>query len=150
MSTGINVTTFDDLKTYARGQLVELPPFAEGQPFNAYMRRPSMLAMMKSGKIPNALLNAANSLFTGTHQQVAQEDEDTYKEVFQITELLADAALVNPSLKQVQEAGLELTDDQYMYIFNYTQRGVKALENFREEPSGTSGDSIKQNLSSEA
>ena len=31
----------------------------------------------------------------------------------------------------------ELTDEQYMAVFNYTQRGVDALAPFRREPANT-------------
>lgn len=129
----IQVTTMEDLKTYAKGQLVELPPFADGMPLNAYMRRPSMLVMMKGGKIPNKLLSTANALFNGTTTEASKEDDEIYKEVLEISELLAEASLINPSLQAIKSAGLELTDDQYTFIFQYSQRGVKALETFRQE-----------------
>lgn len=50
------ITSLQNLKTYTKGQIVELPPFAEGMPFVARLKRPSMLALVKSGKIPNELL----------------------------------------------------------------------------------------------
>lgn len=134
-----NVTSFEQLQQYAQGQLVELPPFAEGMPFVAKMKRPSLLALMKSGKIPNALLSTANSLFSGTQAETAKFDDDAYKEIFEVVEILTEAALIEPSLKTIKDAGLELTDDQLMFIFNYTQRGVKALEPFRTEQTNNQG-----------
>lgn len=129
----LNVTQFSQLQEYAQGQIVQLPPFAEDQPFVARIRRPSMLAMMKSGRIPNGLLNSANSLFANNHQKKSDEDKEIYTQIFEVTELLAEASLLEPTLEQVKQAGLTLTDDQLMYLFSYTQRGVKALENFRQE-----------------
>ena len=32
---------------------------------------------------------------------------------------------------------MELTDEQLMFIFNYTQKGTKALETFRIKPEHT-------------
>lgn len=133
----LRVTTIEELQKYGAGQLVELPSFAEGMPFVAKLKRPSMMAMMKSGKIPNSLLSTANTLFSNKQTEVAMEDDNLYRDVFEITEILADAALVEPTYQQIKEAGLELTDQQYMFIFNYTQVGVKALEPFREEQAGT-------------
>ena len=43
----VTVTTIYDLQEYSRGQIVKLPDFAEGQPFVARMRRPSLLFMDK-------------------------------------------------------------------------------------------------------
>ena len=42
------------------------------------------------------------------------------------------ASLEEPSFDDIKEAGLELTDEQMMAIFSYSQEGVKALESFRK------------------
>ena len=125
----LSVTPLKDLEAYSHGQIVELPPFAEGQPFVARIRRPSMLAMMKSGKIPNSLLSTASKLFNGEVDE--GEGNDGMSKLFEVLEIVADSCLMEPTLGQLQACGMELSDDQYMFIFNYTQRGVKALESFR-------------------
>ena len=88
-----------------------------------------MMALAKSGKIPNSLLNTANSLFMG--KGLDSNNEGALKEVLSIVDILCDAAFVEPTYSQLKEAGVELTDEQYMAVFNYTQQGVKALEPFR-------------------
>lgn len=128
-----NVTSLSDLKSYARGAIVELPPFADGQPFVARLRRPSMLVLAKNGKIPNELLNQANELFMGGSKSNGKMRQDTMSQMFDVFDILCEASFVEPSYKDICEAGLELTDDQYIFIFNYTQSGVKALKSFREE-----------------
>lgn len=125
------ITPLESLQEYARGAIVQLPPFSEDQPFVARLRRPSMMALAKSGKIPNSLLNTANSLFMG--KGVDSNNEGALKEVLSIVDILCDAAFVEPTYSQLKEAGVELTDEQYMAVFNYTQQGVKALEPFREK-----------------
>ena len=40
---------------------------------------------------------------------------------------------MEPSLAEIESVGLELTDDQMMALFNYSQVGTKALESFRQE-----------------
>ncbi len=35
MNTNLQITSLADLQAYAKGQIVMLPPFAEGQPFVA-------------------------------------------------------------------------------------------------------------------
>ena len=125
------VTSFEDLQRYARGTIVKLPGFAEGQPFVARMRRPSMMALVKVGKIPNSLLITANEMFNG--KSADTDDENIMKDMFDIMEIICETALIEPTYQQIKDAGLELSDDQIMAIFNYTQVGVQALDNFRQE-----------------
>ena len=125
------ITPLESLQEYARGAIVQLPSFSEDQPFVARLRRPSMMALAKSGKIPNSLLSTANSLFMG--KGMDSNNEAALKEVLSSVDILCDAAFVEPTYSQLKEAGVELTDEQYMAVFNYTQQGVKALEPFRGE-----------------
>lgn len=130
MAEALQITSFADLETYSKGQLVELPAFAEGQPFVARIKRPSMLALIKSGKIPNSLIKTASQLFAEGMPDM-EADDKAMNNLFDILDHVAEACLVEPTYQQIKEVGMELSDDQYMFIFNYTQRGVKALESFR-------------------
>lgn len=140
------ITTISDLKGYSRGAVVELPPFADGQPFVARLKRPSMLALAKSGKIPNELLSQANELFMGGKGNSRKINQDAMVQMFDIFDVLCAASFVEPTYEEIQESGIELTDDQYAFIFNYSQSGVKALESFRQEQGDTGLDSTKQNV----
>lgn len=124
------VTTIYDLQEYSRGQIVKLPDFAEGQPFVARMRRPSLLVMAKKGKIPNRLLATATDLFNGGNSHNANNDS-ILSDTYDVCEAIAEAALVEPTMAEIEEAGLELSDNQLIAIFNYAQRGIEALDNFR-------------------
>lgn len=126
------VTSLEELKKIANGEIVQLPPFVGDEPFYARLRRPSMLVLAKSGKIPNALLSSASELFqSGADSLVANEQMLT--DMYDICLILADACLVEPSLSQIEEVGLNLTDEQLLAIFNYSQGGVKALKPFLGE-----------------
>lgn len=129
----MKVTTIDELKLMAGGEVVELPPFVEGQRFFAKLRRPSMLKLVQSGQIPNSLLRTANTLFAGEVEAELDKDDEFMKDMFDLIDVLADAVFVEPSWNSLKQAGIELTDEQYMFIFNYTQKGVKALEPFRTD-----------------
>lgn len=122
------VTSIAALSLYAQGQLVELPGFGEGQPFYARLRRPSIMVLTKSGKIPNALLSAATELFTGKQDK---NDPVDLSEIVGVVDVICEAAFVEPTYAQIKEVGLELTDEQMMAVFNYSQKGIKALEPFR-------------------
>mgnify|MGYP003185702179 CR=1 FL=1 len=132
------ITSLQNLKTYTKGQIVELPPFAEGMPFVARLKRPSMLALVKSGKIPNELLKTANDLFMGrSNKSSGGSNTNELKEMFTIFDALCEASFVEPTWEEIKESGMELTDDQYTFIFNYSQQGVKALKSFRSQSTGS-------------
>lgn len=126
------LTSITDLMEYSKGTIVTLPEFGEGQPFVARVRRPSMLVLAKQGKIPNSLLMTANELFSGGGG-IDPDNEKLLSEMYDVCMIICEACLIEPSLKDIKDAGMELSDDQIMAIFNYTQNGVKALEPFREE-----------------
>lgn len=126
-----NVTKIEELLKYKEGELVELPPFGAGQPFFAKLRRPSMLSLAKSGKIPNDLLTSANSLFEKGSGSFNSLDERMLTKMFDVMEVICEASFVEPSYQEMKEAGIELTDDQFMFVFGYSQNGVRQLDSFR-------------------
>lgn len=130
----LKVTTLEELKEYAKGAVVEFPPFAEGQPFVARVKRPSMLEMMRTKKIPNDLLNAATTLFSNskTKSNVVSNSE-AVNNMLDTVDTLAKECLVNPTLDDIKDSGLDLTDEQKMFLFEYIQSGVKSLKPFREK-----------------
>lgn len=128
----LKVTTMDELRAYRDGSLVELPPFAQDQPFVARLKRPSMLGLVEQGKIPNELLGLAQKLFMG--EKVKEEDNQAFlKNLSEVIEVLAKESFVDPTYEQLKAEGVELTDDQKIFMFNYAQNGIKELGNFRKK-----------------
>lgn len=130
----LKVTSIEELKKASYGEIVELPGFTRDIPFVARLGRPSMLKMVADGKIENSLLNTATSVFNGTTEGKEDKNENFLKEMHDVMMKFAGASLKEPTLDDIKEAGIELTDEQLMAIFNYSQRGVSALEPFRQEP----------------
>lgn len=126
----LQVTSIEKLKEKAKGTIVQLPGWDE-EPFVCRVKRVSLLGLVSAGKIPNALLGAADKLFNKPNPDI------NIKQAGEIFDLLADETLVEPSAKQLKEIGLELTDEQKLVLFNFTQQGLKALERFRTEQSNT-------------
>ena len=124
-----DVTDFSILTKVKDSKIVELPEFADGTKFITRLRRPSMLKLCKSGKIPNSLLTQATALFTDSNAS----RKVNISEIYDICEIICESAFVNPTYSQIKESGVELKDEQIMAVFQYTQGGVKALENFRNE-----------------
>ena len=56
-----------------------------------------------------------------------------FKERSEIFRIVAMASLVSPSWEELQNAGVNLTDLQLLYIYNFSQTGVDALRRFREK-----------------
>lgn len=129
----MHVTTMSDLQSYAQGTIVRFPDFGDGQPFVARVRRPSLLVLAKQGRIPNTLLSTAGELFTKGGGGMDTDNENMLGDMYSIMEVVATAALIQPSMEEIKSAGVELSDDQLMAVFNYTQTGVKALESFRQK-----------------
>lgn len=124
-------TTVFDLRNYANGTLVRLPDFADGQPFVARMRRPSLLKLAKEGKIPNELLTTANSLFKEGGETLDETNTSMLSNMFDVMKELAAASLIAPTYDDIINAGMELSDNQLTAIFSYTQQGVEGLKSFR-------------------
>ena len=133
-------TSLTQLQEYAKGQLVQLPPFAEGQPFVARLKRPSLLALAKAGKIPNELLTSASTIFAGSKpgKNSSESDRDVLQETYDLYEAICESSFVSPTYSELKSAGIELTDEQKTFVFQYSQQGVKALSDFRTEQRDTS------------
>ena len=130
-----HITTIADLKSYSAGNVIRLPGFGPGQNFVARVKRPSLMFLAKIGKIPNQLLSAASTLFnTGSlATEKSLSDDKKLETMYDICKIMAEAALVEPTFKDIKDAGLELTDEQLLSIFTYTQQGPDMLRSFRSE-----------------
>lgn len=124
-----DITTISDIRRYTSGSVVRLPDFADGAPFIAKLKRPSLMTLIKTGQIPNSLLSQATKLFQQGAQSLGKDN--TIADMYGIIEKVCEAALVAPSYREIKNEDLELTDEQMMAIFSYTQQGVSALERFR-------------------
>ena len=127
----LKVTSMEDLVRASQGTLIELPAFAPDIPFIAKLKRPSLLSLLKEGKIPNQLISTANELFGSG--KVDTEDDESLSNLFGVLDSICEAAFVEPTYEEIKASGVTLTDEQLMAVFNYTQRGVSALSSFRKE-----------------
>lgn len=116
------VTSVGDLDNLKKGEVVELPPFDEGTPLTARLKRPSLLTLCKNGTIPNTLLATAQKIYEG-------EKHGDIKSFSEILHAVAKSALVEPKYEEVSEL---LNDEQLTAIFNYTQTGILGLLPFRK------------------
>lgn len=115
---------------------VTLPGWEDGKPFEAVLRRPSVLSMAACGAIPNELLACARQLFCEGYDESLPLDK-----LGRLLLAVAREALVSPSLDELEENGCYLTDMQLTAIYSFAQTGVRALKYFRygdgaAEPAG--------------
>lgn len=109
-------------KDYAGGQKVILPGWEENTKFEAVLRRPSMLALAAAGVIPNELLSCARRLFDdGISGEVPLD------ELGRILGIIAENSMVSPTLSELEESGVSLTDLQLAAIYNFAMTGVRSL-----------------------
>lgn len=127
----MKVTSIETLNKFAEGEVIQLPSFVNGEEFCVRLRRPSFLGMVQSGKFPNALLNTANDLFSKTEKKTSEE-QTSLKEIADIMLIVLKEAMIEPTFQQLEDLGLQLTDEQQMAIFQYTQTGLKKLATFHE------------------
>lgn len=136
----LQVTPIQELQKVVCGEVIALPPFLPGTEFNARVKRLPMAVLVKAGKIPNPLLHKIYDLFSDEdfverleNGSLEKGDETSLKEFNEFVDLVVKEALIEPSVAELQNVGIELTDKQKTEIFNYIQGGVNALSSFRNK-----------------
>lgn len=104
----------------------------------ARLRRPSVLAMMKTGQIPNPLIEAAAAVASGT----ASPD---YQRTAELIDFLTAAAFVEPRV--VLEGPTvdgelhidEISDADKKFVVAWAQSEARAIDTFHGERAGVEG-----------
>jgi len=117
-----------DAKARTETQLVELPGFGDGKPWYARLRRVSLLGLAKAGKIPNPLMATVTELY-----QTGVCKSSDLALAADVMLMMAGEALAQPTMEELEAAGVPLTDEQLTAIYLYAQRGVDALRPFRRQ-----------------
>ena len=107
-------------------QTVSIPGWC-GEAVEFELRRPSVLALAATGAIANPLLKTARRIF---YSGISADSGDLAEEGRVLLQI-ARAAMVSPSFDELEAAGVALTDEQLIAIFQFTQLGAKALDRFR-------------------
>ena len=106
--------------------MVQLPGWTDDKPFEAKLRRPSLLDMAARGYIPNELMGSARRLFCEGCDADLPLDE-----LGRLLISVAKRALVEPTWEELEQSGTGLTDIQLTAIYGFAQAGVRALDCFR-------------------
>jgi len=130
------ITNIDDIKTKLDVE-VELSGWTDDEPFRCVLRRPSMHQMVAAGIVPNPLIPTVERLFTATVPKELTPDERQQESEALIA--IARATLREPSMAQLEEAGIQLTDNQILEIYAFAITGAKGLSSFRRGTRGGAG-----------
>lgn len=136
------VTSLEALKAVKCSKEVPLPPFPDGTPFIAELRKISLMDMAKKGRIPNPLLQ---SVFTVIGFESSTEKEDSNKaskdsdsmnslEALDFMDSVVQNSLVSPTYQQIVDCGVELSDEQVFAIFGYAIGDLELLSKFCDVP----------------
>lgn len=141
------ITNIASLKKYVdNGEIVELPGWELDVPFVCKLRRSSLRNMITAGKIPNPLMAAAQRLYEGNRSKATASIDQTLSTM----RLVVADAMVTPTLDELDEIGISLTEEQFGAIYLYAQNGVRALEQFRQQSGNTDGDNDGQDVENDA
>lgn len=126
------ITRIEDIQEDAGEKIVELSGWSADKPFVAKLCRVSLMEMASTGKIPNQLTGAVLELYkTGKLDKASTN----LKYLAETMLLIAEQCLVEPSMQQLRDANVKLTDLQLTQIYSFGTQGVNALVPFREKQS---------------
>lgn len=133
------VLSADEFKARAT-VVIEIPDFDGKGTISIRVRRPQIMRLITSGKLPNPLLPTATRLLRNEKLSNANDD-DLVAEAIKGIEIYCRACMVEPSFEQVEAY---LTDEQMLAIFNWAISGAQELASFRtEQTNGTSNNDGK-------
>lgn len=127
------VSSLEEIIAAAAPERVELSGWQPGQKWAAQLRRPSLVNMAVDGDVPNPLLGVVSNMLAGGAAAVKAGGEESANAALKH---IVRAALKQPTLAELEAAGVELTDDQYMEIYAWVLGGLDGLARFRRETRG--------------
>lgn len=146
----MQVTNLEQLKKKANGRVEEFPGFFDDEPFVARVRTITLTGLVLAGKLPNPLLAKADKIFkniaalhSGKKKSVTKKEE---ADILALEEVLLNEILVEPTLADIREAGLELTPLQKAFIIEAGQGEVNRLERFRDKLRGVKSNQDEQEM----
>lgn len=105
---------------------------------NVRVKRTSLQALMKTGKIPDTLLSTAQALSKPNNEPLTEQEllnsktmnDEKLKELLGMQRKVAEELLIEPTYAQIEQY---LDDDMVSQIVKYATGGLKDLERFHTE-----------------
>lgn len=123
------LTSINDICAQAAPEEVTISGFKAGTEITVALRAPSLYALLAENALPNPLLPVINRLFQTGPQP--QDVTDAGADFAKALRAIARETLCQPTLDELDENGVQLTDRQLLEISVYATRGPAALATFR-------------------
>lgn len=107
-----------------------LPGWKPDAEITVRVRRPSLYAMLAANAALNPLIPELNKLFVGHNYASSQNPTNAYAKALVA---IARECLVDPTYAQLEEAGVQLTDEQLLQLSLYATEGMDWLCSFRTQ-----------------
>lgn len=112
--------------------VVELTGWNPDETVEVKLRKPGLVALQMKGGVPNPVLAAIEGMYAGVVPNT-QNNPDATKTLAQALHHVARAALVEPTMAELEEAEIELTTQQYNEIYAFVLGGTEGIIRFREQ-----------------
>jgi hypothetical protein len=113
-----------------------LPGWGADDQFVCRLRRPGLVNLVSAaGFVPNPLLAAVEEMFFPSEKQPRLPIDQQARAL----EAIARYAMVEPTFDELTDAGLELTDEQFLAIYAFALKGADGLARFRDAMRGAPG-----------
>lgn len=139
-------TTIEQLKQIRLTEVISLPPFPDGTPLNAEVKRPDVMdiALNGEGKMPNRLI----SLIPRVVQSAGDTDsegidltDDDLPAVYGFIDKMCQKSFVSPTYSDIAEYAGGLTLEQKLAFSEWVFGGVNEIaDTFRNERNGNNAD----------
>ncbi|CAM3004805.1 hypothetical protein HAHI6034_10870 [Hathewaya histolytica] len=129
----MTITSIDDMK---KQQYVEatLPGWGIDDTITVKLKHFSLLDAASKGNIPNPLIGPVLDLFKG--EGINVQEIQGLKSFSEVQNLFCELCLMEPTFKELKEAGIELTEEQKYIIYQFATGGAKALIPFSRKSKG--------------
>ena len=99
------------------------------------LRKVSLMAMVKEGKLPNELLSLVVDLSSGKIGDTLDNmGAEQMKQFYDLLLIVAKESLVSPTYEEIIKEVESLPEQTLVDIWLYNLYGLRALENFRKRP----------------
>lgn len=133
-------TSLEELKKIKLTEEKQLPPFIDGTPFVAELKKISLVDVICNSHVPNPIIKTVMKVLGDNKSQnselqdqaIDQIMNDSPAETMKFMFTVVEKSLVSPTYDEIKQCGVSLTDAQIFAIFSYAMSSTEteALSKF--------------------
>lgn len=124
-----DVIDINELKKQAT-EVIEIPSFDNNGTISIRVKRPQIMRLITSGKLPNPLMGNALRLLDGKTNLKGKDSDEIAIEGIKNVDIYCRACMVEPTFEEADEY---LTDAQKFAIFRWAINDILEVSTFRNE-----------------